>query len=82
MQIFQVAIVNEPAKGQLVIVGSGFRYYANDSSGQGTDKFTLQVFGKNRHDLGKSTLEIEVRSDANEVGRVFKRVAAISPDHP
>ena len=65
MQIFEVSVVNGPSKGRLVMVGSGFRYYASPDS-QGTDKFTLLISGKNRHDVGKSTLDVEVLSDSNE----------------
>ena len=76
MQIFEVSVVSGPSKGRLVMVGSGFRYYA-DSSEQGVDKFTLLISGKNRHDLGKSTLEVEVRSDSLEAnGNSRKRVAS------
>ena len=76
MQIFEVSVVNGPSKGRLVMVGSGFRYYA-DPGEQGTDKFTLLISGKNRHDLGKSTLEVEVHSDSHEASsNSRKRVAS------
>jgi hypothetical protein len=42
------------------MVGPGFRYIASQSDDQSTDKFTLLISGKNRRDLGKSILEIEV----------------------
>ncbi len=76
MQIYEVSVVSGPSKGQLVMVGSGFRYYAN-SNEQGVDKFTLLISGKNRHDKGKSTLEVEVHSDSNEASsNSRKRVAS------
>jgi hypothetical protein len=40
-------------------VGPGFRYFAK-SDFSGTDRFTLLVVGKNRHDEGSSTVEITV----------------------
>src|SRR5882757_8470744 len=60
MQIYSVLVLKAPTKGKLVIVGSGFRYFA-DSDSHEADNFTLVVFGKNRHDPGKSILEIEVK---------------------
>jgi len=45
--------------GELVLVDQGFRYYAKPDF-TGTDKFTLVVVGKNRHDEGTSTVEITV----------------------
>lgn len=59
MQIFSVSISKAPTKGKIVIVGSGFRYFA-DSENDESDGFTLVVVGKNRRDAGKSTLEIAV----------------------
>ena len=60
MQIYSVLVLKAPTKGKLVIVGSGFRYFA-DSESREADSFTLVVFGKNRHDPGKSILDIEVK---------------------
>lgn len=60
MQIYSVSVSKAPAKGKIVIVGSGFRYFA-DSQSDDTDRFTLEVVGKNRRDPGKSTVEIVVR---------------------
>jgi len=75
MQIFYVSVVGAPSKGRVVVVGSGFRYYANPDD-PGVDKFTLLISGKNRHDLGKSTLEVEVHSNAGEATTgARKRVA-------
>ncbi|UWU67642.1 hypothetical protein [Bradyrhizobium sp. NC92] len=59
MQIFNVSVVSGPSRGQLAVVGSGFRYSAENQT-RGTDKFTLLISGKNRHDAGTSTLEVEV----------------------
>lgn len=59
MQIFNVSVVSGPSRGQLAVVGSGFRYSAENRT-PGADKFTLLISGKNRHDLGTSTLEVEV----------------------
>ena len=59
MQIYSVLVLKAPAKGKLVIVGSGFRYIA-DSESREADKFTLVVFGKNRRDTGESILDIAV----------------------
>lgn len=73
MQIYSVAILKAPTKGKLVIVGSGFRYFADPES-RGNDSFTLLIDGKNRHDLGKSTLEIAItRSPATVVGELSER---------
>ena len=60
MQIDNVLVSKPPTKGKLVIVGYGFRYFA-DSQTHEDDSFTLVVVGKNRHDAGKSTLEIVVK---------------------
>jgi hypothetical protein len=59
MQIFNVLVLKAPTKGKLVIVGSGFRYFADPES-QEADSFTLVVFGKNRRDAGESILDIAV----------------------
>ena len=60
MQIYSVLVSKAPTKGKIAIVGSGFRYFA-DSENNEADSFTLVVEGKNRHDPGKSTLEIAVK---------------------
>jgi hypothetical protein len=60
MQIFNVSVLKAPTKGKIVIVGPGFRYFA-DSQNYDADSFTLAVVGKNRRDAGKSTLEIAVK---------------------
>ncbi|MDH2357454.1 hypothetical protein QCM80_43935 [Bradyrhizobium sp. SSUT112] len=59
MQIYSLTVAEQPANGELVLVGPGFRYFAN-SDFSGTDKFTLVVVGKNRSDEGTSTLQITV----------------------
>jgi hypothetical protein len=59
MQIYSVLVLKAPTKGKLVIVGPGFRYFA-DSESREADNFTLVVFGKNRRDTGKSILDIAV----------------------
>jgi hypothetical protein len=65
MQIYAVWVFEKPRSGELVIVGSGFRYVAK-SDFSGTDKFSLVVVGKNRHEQGYSTVEITVsRRDAS-----------------
>ena len=69
MQVYAVWVLEKPAHGELVTVGSGFRYSANPDS-SGTDKFTLVVVGKNRHQEGYSTVEINVsRPEAHEAIR-------------
>lgn len=63
MQIYEVEVAAAPRAGKLVIVGPGFRYTANAegaAQGQEPDRFTLLVSGKNRHTIGKSTIEITV----------------------
>jgi hypothetical protein len=60
MQIFSVSVSKPPTKGKIVIVGPGFRYFADSEHYEG-DSFTLEVVGKNRRDPGKSTLEIVVK---------------------
>ena len=64
MQIYSVSIAEKPKSGELVLVGPGFRYFAKPDF-RGTDKFTLVVVGKNRHDEGTSTVQISVSGPAN-----------------
>ncbi|PSO16775.1 hypothetical protein [Bradyrhizobium sp. MOS002] len=59
MQIYGVAVAEQPVNGQLKLVGPGFRYFASPAF-TGTEKFTLVVFGKNRREEGASTVEITV----------------------
>jgi hypothetical protein len=59
MQIYTVQIVNKPVSGELVMVGTGFRYFAKPDF-SGTDKFSLVVTGKNLREEGSSTIEITV----------------------
>lgn len=74
MQIYSVLVLKAPAKGQLVIVGSGFRYIADPRSRE-ADNFTLVVFGKNRHDPGKSILDISIN-------RPLEKVVSALPERP
>jgi hypothetical protein len=60
MQIFNVSVSKAPTNGKIVIVGPGFRYFA-DSQDHESDSFTLVIVGKNRRDAGKSTLEVVVK---------------------
>jgi hypothetical protein len=66
MQIYNVVVAKAPTKGKIVIVGPGFRYFA-DSGADDADSFTLQVTGKNRRDPGQSTLEIVVKPPAEKL---------------
>jgi hypothetical protein len=59
MQIESVSVANGPHNGRIELVGPGFRYFAN-AENQSADSFTLVVSGKNRHDAGKSTIEITI----------------------
>ena len=61
MQIEQVSISTAPKNGKAVVVGPGFRYFA-DPGFQGSDSFTVTVSGKNRKTPGNSTLQIEVKA--------------------
>lgn len=60
MQIYSVEVAKAPTKGTLVVVGPGFRYFA-DSANHEADSFTLIIDGKNRREPGKSTLEVVVK---------------------
>jgi hypothetical protein len=60
LQIFSVLVLKPPTRGKLVIVGSGFRYFADPESHE-ADSFTLIVFGKNRRETGKSILDIAIK---------------------
>jgi hypothetical protein len=66
MQIEQVAVLTAPKNGKAVIVGPGFRYFA-DPGFQGSDTFTVAVSGKNRKTPGKSVLQIEVTARSKEL---------------
>lgn len=59
MQIFDVSVVKAPTKGNLVLVGPGFRYFASPTF-SGKDRFSLLVVGQNRHDRGTSIVQVEV----------------------
>lgn len=58
-RVYSIAVVESPAKGELVLSGPAFRYFAK-SDGYEPDKFTLIVYGRNRQGEGFSTLEITV----------------------
>lgn len=60
MQIATVSVISQPQNGTIVIVGSGFRYFGRKNGENSRDHFTLTVFGKNRRELGNSTVEIVV----------------------
>jgi hypothetical protein len=72
MQVYAVWVLKKPANGNLVIVGPGFRYFAN-SGFSGNDKFSLVVVGKNRHEEGYSTVEIAVSHPTSLVGPTSQR---------
>lgn len=59
MQIYSVRVLEKPRSGELVMVGTGFRYFAKPDF-SGTDKFSLMVVGKNLREEGSSTVEITV----------------------
>jgi hypothetical protein len=63
MQIYDVSVVNAPKSGKIVMVGIGFRYYA-DRQFNGTDSFTLAVTGMNKKNPGRSYVHIEVKPRA------------------
>ena len=79
MQIYAVRVLDKPARGELVMVGSGFRYFAKPDF-SGTDKFSLMVVGKNLREEGSSRVEIVVsplnaRSKASAVSQLDSRFA-------
>jgi hypothetical protein len=76
MQIYNVSVSKAPTRGKIVIVGSGFRYFA-DSESKEDDSFTLVVTGKNRHDPGKSTIEIAVKRALGTVVSELPRTTLI-----
>lgn len=61
MQIYDVSVVSAPKNGKIVMVGIGFRYYA-DPGFKGADSFTLAVTGMNKKNPGRSYVQIEVKS--------------------
>lgn len=67
MQIYWVTVTKPPQGGDIVIVGSGFRYIAKPDF-SGPDKFTLVVIGKNRRTEGVSTVEIKVSRPGDAKG--------------
>lgn len=61
MQIELVSVLGPPKNGKAVVVGSGFRYFANPDF-KGTDSFTVVVSGINKKTPGNSILQIEVKA--------------------
>lgn len=61
MQIEFVSVLGAPKNGKVVVVGSGFRYFA-DPNFHGSDSFTVVVSGKNLRTPGNSVLQIEVKA--------------------
>jgi hypothetical protein len=61
MQIEFVSVLGAPKNGKAVVVGSGFRYFA-DPDFKGSDSFTVVVSGINRKTPGNSILQIEVKA--------------------
>ena len=66
MQIEGVSLSSGPRNGKVVIVGPGFRYFA-DPDFQGSDAFTVSVSGKNRKAFGNSILKIDVNARLQDV---------------
>jgi hypothetical protein len=66
MQIERVSLSSGPRNGKVVIVGPGFRYFA-DPDFQGSDTFAVSVSGKNRKAFGNSILQIEVNARLQDV---------------
>jgi hypothetical protein len=66
MQIERVSLSTGPNNGKVVIVGPGFRYFA-DPDFQGSDTFTVTVTGKNRKAFGNSVLQVLVSARPQEV---------------
>jgi hypothetical protein len=60
MRIDEVIVLKPPTKGKLVFVGYGFRYLADPGS-RDADNFVLLITGKNRHDPGKTVLDVAVK---------------------
>jgi hypothetical protein len=83
MQIYAVWILEKPKRGEIVLVGPAFRYFAKPDF-SGTDKFSLVAVGKNRHEEGYSTVEITVsRRDAPAMCQsgLAPRIADAAPAH-
>lgn len=73
MQVYWVNVAKQPKNGEIVIVGSGFRYIAKPDF-SGTDKFTLTVVGKNRRTEGASTVEVTVSRPTAHVAAVATHI--------
>lgn len=74
MQIYRVTVTNPPKNGTLVLVGPGFRYYADPEAVTEGDTFTLAVVGKNRNDFGSSTIEIKLEPRADVVAQAAEAI--------
>jgi len=61
MLISNITVWKPPTKGKIVLVGTGFRYFADPASHE-ADSFTLLVIGQNRHEAGTSVVEVSVKS--------------------
>jgi hypothetical protein len=61
MQVEFVWVIGAPKNGKVVVVGSGFRYFA-DPNFHGSDSFVVAVSGKNLRTPGNSILRIEVNA--------------------
>jgi hypothetical protein len=61
MQIYSVSVAEKPKRGELALVGPGFRYFAK-ADFIGTDSFTLVVDGKNLHEKGARRFESPFQS--------------------
>jgi hypothetical protein len=66
MQIERVSLSSGPSNGKVVMVGPGFRYFA-DPGFRGSDSFTVSVSGKNRKASGNSILQIQVSARLPDV---------------
>ncbi|SDR79585.1 hypothetical protein [Bradyrhizobium canariense] len=66
MQIYNVSVMTPPKNGKIVMVGPGFRYFANPGF-KGSDTFALSVLGKNKRNPGNSTVQIEVKPGSSGV---------------
>lgn len=80
MQIYSVSVTEKPKNGELKLVGPGFRYFAKQDF-SGSDTFILVVVGKNRHEVGISTLQVTIsKPDTKPEGKQGElvKVGAIS----
>ncbi|MDH2357451.1 hypothetical protein QCM80_43920 [Bradyrhizobium sp. SSUT112] len=59
--IENIAIVEPPKSGRLVIQGPAFRYFSN-ADAQGADFFKIAISGTSLHINGSSTIEVDITS--------------------